>query len=46
MAEDPVPMAETPPEDEPSALLAAEQPVRRSGRITYHPKVLSDNVLY
>ena len=46
MAEDQVPMAESPPEDVPFAVPTAEQPVRSSGRITNHPKALSDYVLY
>ena len=46
MAKDQIPMAESPPEDESSAVPTAEQPVRRSGRITSHPKALSDYVLY
>ena len=45
MAKDQIPMAESPPEDEPSAVATAEQPVRRSGRITSRPKALSDYVL-
>jgi len=40
MAEDPVPMAESPPEVVPSAIPTAEQPLRRSSRITSHPKRL------
>ena len=46
MTKDRVPMAESPPEDVPSAVLTAEQPVRRSGRIKNRPKALSDYVLY
>ena len=46
VAEDQVPMAESPPEDVPSAVPTAEPHVRRSGRITSRPKALSDYVLY
>ena len=46
MAKDQIPMAESPPEDEPSAVPTAEQPVRRSSRVTSRPKALSDYVLY
>ncbi|PFX13288.1 Retrovirus-related Pol polyprotein [Stylophora pistillata] len=46
MAEDEVPMAESPPEDVPSTVHTAEQHVRRSSRITSRPKALSDYVLY
>ena len=46
MTEDQAPMAESPPEDVPSAVPTAEQPLRRSGRITNRPKALSDYVLY
>jgi len=46
MAKDQIPIAESPPEDEPSAVPTAEQPVRRSGRVTSRPKALSDYVLY
>ena len=46
MTKDRVPMAESPPEGLPSAVLTAEQPVRRSGRIKNRPKALSDYVLY
>ena len=46
MAKDQIPMAESPLEDEPSAVPTAEQPVRRSGRVTNRPKALSDYVLY
>ena len=46
MAKDQIPIAESPPEDEPSAVPTAEQPVRRSSRVTSHPKALSDYVLY
>ena len=45
MAEDQVPMAQSPPEDVPYAVPTAEKPVRRSGRITSRPKALSDYVL-
>ena len=45
MAEDQVPMAESKPEDVPSAVPTAEQPVRRSGRITNRPKTLIYSVL-
>ena len=38
IAGDQVPMAESPPEGVPSAVPTAEQPVRRSGRITNRPK--------
>ena len=44
MAEDRVPMAESPPEDVPYAVQTAEQPVRRSVRITSRPKTLSDYI--
>ena len=44
MVEDQVSMAESPPEDVPSAVPTAEQPVRRSGRITNRPKNLSDYI--
>ena len=43
MAKDQIPMAESPLEDEPSAVPTA---VRRSGRVTNRPKALSDYVLY
>ena len=46
MAEDQVPMAESPPEDVLFAVPTAEQLVRRSGGITNRPKALSDYVLY
>ena len=46
MAEDPVLMTESPPEDVPSAVPTTEQPVKRYGRIKNHPKALSDYVLY
>ena len=46
MAEGRIPMAESPPEDVPSAVPTAEQPLRRSGRIKNHPKTLSDYILY
>ena len=45
MKENPVPMAESPPEVEPTAVPTAEQPLRRSGRITSRPKLLNDYVL-
>ncbi|KAL9954402.1 hypothetical protein ACROYT_G041935 [Oculina patagonica] len=45
MQENPVPMTESPP-DRPVAVPTAEQPVRRSGRITSHPKALNDYVLH
>ena len=46
MAEGRIPMAESPPEDVPSAVPTAEQPLRRSGIIKNHPKTLSDYILY
>ena len=46
MAEDQVPIAESPPEDVPSAVPTAEPPVRRSSRIRNRPKTLSDYILY
>ena len=45
MKENPVPMAEWPPEVVPTAGRTAEQPLRRSGRITSRPKFLNDYVL-
>ena len=44
--ENPVPMAESPPEVVATAEPSAEQPLRRSGRITSRPKLLTDYVLY
>ena len=44
--ENPAPMAESPPEDVPTAVPTAEQPLRRSARITSRPKLLNDYVLY
>ena len=46
MKENPIPMTESPPEIVPAAVPTAEQPVRRSSRITSHPKTLNDFVLY
>ena len=46
MAEGRVPMAESPPENVPSAVPTAEQPLRRSGRIKNRPRTLSDYILY
>ena len=45
MKENPVSMAESPPEVVPTAVPTAEQPLRRSGRITSRPKLLNDYVL-
>ena len=45
MKENPVPMAELPPEVVPTAGPTAEQPLRKSGRITSRPKLLNDYVL-
>ena len=45
MKENAVPMAESPPEVVPTAGPTAEQPLRRSGRITGRPKLLNDYVL-
>lgn len=42
MVEDQVPIAKLHPEDIPSVVPTAEQPVRRSGRITNRPKALND----
>ena len=44
MEENPVPTTESPPEP-PAVVPTAEQPVRRSGRITSRPKALNDYVL-
>ena len=44
--ENPAPMAESPPEVVPTAVPTAEQPLRRSARITSRPKLLNDYVLY
>ena len=44
--ENPVAMAETPPEVVPTAMPTAEQPLRRYSRITRRPKFLNDYVLY
>ena len=44
--ENPVPMAEAPPEIVPPAVSAAEQPLRRSSRITSRPKSLNEYVLH
>jgi hypothetical protein len=46
MKENPVPMAEAPPEVAPAAIPTAEPPLRRSSRITSRPKFLNDYVLY
>ena len=46
LKENTVPMAESPPEVVPTAVPKAEQPLRRSGRITSRPKLLNDSVLY
>ena len=48
MAQSPseVPMTEAPSEVLPTAVPTAEQPLRRSSRITSRPKFLSDYVLY
>ena len=46
MKENPIPMTESPPEIVPAAVPTAEQPVRRSSRITSHPKTLNNFVLY
>ena len=46
MEENAVPMAELPPEIVPTAVSTAEQPLRRSSRITSHLKLLNDYVLY
>ena len=43
--ENPVLMAESPPEVVPSSVPTAEQPLRRSGRITSRPKLLNGYVL-
>ncbi|KAL9968950.1 hypothetical protein ACROYT_G021102 [Oculina patagonica] len=45
MKENPVPTTDSPP-DLPAAIPTAEQPVRRSDRISTHPKALNDNVLH
>ena len=44
--EDPVPMAESPPEVGPSVASPADKPLRRSGRIVSRPKRPNDYVLY
>ena len=44
--ENPAPMAESPPEVVPTAVPTAEQPLRRSAKITSRPKLLNDYVLY
>jgi len=45
MKENPVPTTDSPP-GLPAAIPTAEQPVRRSDRISTHPKALNDNVLH
>ena len=41
-----VPMAESPPEIVPTAVPTAEQPLRRSGRVSSRPRLLNGYVLY
>ena len=44
--EDPVPMAESPPDVGPFVASPADKPLRRSGRIASRPKQLNVYVLY